>query len=44
MGSLIAFANEQDNINDLIKAAIIHFYIAYMHPYFDGNGRIARHF
>lgn len=26
----------------LIKAAIIHFYIAFVHPYFDGNGRMAR--
>ena len=42
MKSLIAFANAEDDINDLIKAAIIHFYIAYIHPYFDGNGRIAR--
>ena len=42
MKSLIAFANAEDEINDLIKAAIIHFYIAFVHPYFDGNGRIAR--
>ena len=42
MKSLIAFVNADDNINDLIKAAIIHFYIAYVHPYFDGNGRMAR--
>ncbi len=42
MKSLIAFANAEDDINDLIKAAIIHFYIAFVHPYFDGNGRIAR--
>jgi Fic family protein len=42
MKSLIAFANTEDDINDLVKAAIIHFYIAYVHPYFDGNGRIAR--
>lgn len=40
--SLIAFINTEDDINDLIKAAVIHFYIAYIHPYFDGNGRIAR--
>ncbi len=40
--SLIAFANAEDDINDLVKAAIIHFYIAFVHPYFDGNGRIAR--
>ena len=42
MKSLIAFANAEDDINDLIKAAIIHFYIAFVHPYFEGNGRIAR--
>lgn len=42
MKSLIAFVNTEDDINDLIKAAIIHFYIAYVHPYFDGNGRMAR--
>ncbi len=42
MKSLIEFANTEDDINDLIKAAIIHFYIAFVHPYFDGNGRMAR--
>ena len=42
MKALVAFANEEDGINDLIKAAVIHFYIAFVHPYFDGNGRIAR--
>jgi Fic family protein len=42
MKSLIKFINTEDDINDLIKAAIIHFYIAFIHPYFDGNGRMAR--
>jgi len=42
MKNLIGFINRDDNINDLIKATIIHFYVAYVHPYFDGNGRIAR--
>ncbi len=42
MKSLVKFINNEDNINDLIKAAIIHFYIAFIHPYFDGNGRMAR--
>ena len=42
MKKLIEFVNAEDDINDLIKAAIIHFYIAFVHPYFDGNGRIAR--
>lgn len=32
-----------DNMqNTLMKAAVIHFYMAYLHPYFDGNGRMAR--
>lgn len=42
MKMLIEFANTDDDINDLVKASILHFYIAYIHPYFDGNGRIAR--
>lgn len=42
MNALVEFINDDDNINDLLKAAIIHFYIAYLHPYFDGNGRMAR--
>ena len=42
MKSFIEFANESDNINDLLKATMLHFYIAYLHPYFDGNGRMAR--
>ena len=42
MGKLIAFANAEDSMNDLLKAAAIHFYIGYIHPYFDGNGRTAR--
>ena len=42
MGELVAFINEDSEINDLLKAALIHFYIAYLYPYFDGNGRMAR--
>lgn len=42
MQSLIAFIHTDDDMNDLIKAAVIHFYIAYIHPYFNGNGRMAR--
>lgn len=42
MASLVNFINTNDDINDLAKACIIHFYIAYIHPYFDGNGRMAR--
>jgi Fic family protein len=43
---LCKFANN-DNFTDyfihpVIKAIFIHFYLAYMHPYIDGNGRTAR--
>lgn len=42
MKELVAFINTKDTIDDLQKAAMIHFYFAYLHPYFDGNGRMAR--
>ncbi len=42
MKALIEFINTDDGINDLVKAVIVHFYFAYVHPYFDGNGRTAR--
>lgn len=42
MGELVAFIHEESEINDLLKAALIHFYMAYLHPYFDGNDRMAR--
>ncbi|MFI3327113.1 MAG: Fic family protein [Clostridia bacterium] len=42
MKEFIEFINADDNINQLQKACIIHFYFAYLHPYFDGNGRTAR--
>jgi Fic family protein len=42
MGQLVNFINSESNMNDLLKSAAIHFYIAYLHPYFDGNGRMAR--
>lgn len=42
MSRLITFINTESMMNDLLKAAVIHFYIAYLHPYFDGNGRMAR--
>lgn len=42
MGELIGFIQDKTPMNDLLKAALIHFYTAYLHPYFDGNGRMAR--
>ena len=42
MSKFVTFINAESTMNDLLKAAVIHFYVAYLHPYFDGNGRMAR--
>lgn len=42
MRRLAVFTQQESKMNDLLKAAVIHFYVAYLHPYFDGNGRMAR--
>ena len=42
MVNLVEFIHQESSMNDLLKAALIHFYIAYLHPWFDGNGRMAR--
>lgn len=42
MKAFMDFINVETDIDDLAKAAILHFYMAYLHPYFDGNGRTAR--
>lgn len=42
MAELVAFAAEKTAQDELVKAAILHFALAYLHPYFDGNGRMAR--
>jgi Fic family protein len=46
MERLIRFANadpaSEPFIHPLVRAAILHFWLAYEHPYVDGNGRTAR--
>ncbi|MHB1453766.1 MAG: Fic family protein [Saccharofermentanales bacterium] len=42
MGNFMKFILDDDGMNELLKAAVIHFYLAYLHPWFDGNGRMAR--
>lgn len=44
MDSLFAFANNEANIKefDILLPYICHYYILYVHPYFDYNGRTAR--
>ena len=45
MNELLFFINKEGDkseINDFIKSQIIHFYLVYIHPFTDGNGRCAR--
>lgn len=42
---LCQFANSNDRtvfIHPIIKGAILHYFISYLHPFVDGNGRTAR--
>ena len=42
---LCSFANAEQNtvfIHPVVRAIILHFWLAYIHPYVDGNGRTAR--
>lgn len=42
MNALIDYINNADKIDYLIKAGIIHLWFVILHPFDDGNGRIAR--
>lgn len=47
LAALIAYANkfesaENDFIHPVIKATVLHFWLSYLHPFPDGNGRTAR--
>lgn len=45
MAALCAFANGEDPayfIHPVIRGIILHFWLAYDHPFYDGNGRTAR--
>jgi len=44
IGKLIEFANdnEKEFLHPIIKAIFIHFWVGYLHPFADGNGRLAR--
>ncbi|MBU1318507.1 MAG: Fic family protein [candidate division Zixibacteria bacterium] len=43
---LISYANDElakdKFVHPVIKAIILHFWVAYLHPFTDGNGRLAR--
>lgn len=46
LSALIAFANAEDGADEwlhpLLRAVLLHFMLAYEHPFVDGNGRVAR--
>ena len=45
LNNLVTWVNaqsEDDFIHPIVKASIIHFFVVYVHPFFDGNGRTAR--
>ncbi len=42
MKNLFTFLNADHSYEHLVVSIILHFYIAYLHPWFDGNGRMAR--
>ena len=43
MGDLVSWSNTTERfIHPVIKASILHFYLTYIHPFVDGNGRTAR--
>jgi Fic family protein len=37
-----AIGNDPDFVHPIIKASVLHFWLAYEHPFPDGNGRVAR--
>ena len=42
MGNLAEYVNAQNDLNPLVKMAMIHHQFESIHPFYDGNGRVGR--
>lgn len=42
LSKLVSWLLKNDDLHPLVKAGIFHHQFAYIHPFFDGNGRLAR--
>lgn len=42
LSEVFEYVSKHDDLHPLLKAGILHHEVAYIHPFFDGNGRIAR--
>lgn len=42
LSELFDWTGQTDDLHPMIKAGILHHQFAYIHPFFDGNGRLAR--
>lgn len=42
LDALLLLTNETGQLPALVRMAIFHYYFAYIHPFYDGNGRMAR--
>ena len=40
--SLCTFANQRTGGHPIVKAIVLHYALAYIHPFLDGNGRVSR--
>ncbi|MEK9147161.1 MAG: Fic family protein [Patescibacteria group bacterium] len=42
LGEVFGWVGKKEELHPLIRAGILHHQFAYIHPFFDGNGRLAR--